>query len=196
MVVHKTHAAIWAVEEKYLKSIDVVSQEYVSPFDVGECLVDNAKVRRYHVMVSNQDDRYNVQPDLIDFRGKEPEFDYFIYIGTLMLSLKGMNVIMAMIADKNDLVLESDCLEYCKHFVYMYFELIETEMTDNQLAILEKLTVTTSALSQVSERSGRRNCSSGFSLRSILTSTFVWAYSATILGGISLFVLYKLCQWF
>ena len=102
-------------------------------------------------MVSNQDNRYYVQPDLIDLRGKEPEFDYCLYIGTLTLSLKGMNVTMAMIADKNYLLLESDCLEYCKHFVYMYFELIETEMTDDQLAIQEKLTVTTSALSQVSE---------------------------------------------
>ena len=188
LVVHNTHAAIWVVEEKYLKSIDVVSQEYVSPFDVGECLVDNAKVRRYHVVVSNQDNRYYVKPDVIDIRGKEPEFDYCLYISTLTLSLKGMNVIMAMIADKNYLLLESDCLEYCKHFVYMYFELIETEMTDNQLA--------TSVLSQVSERSGRRNRSSGFSLRSILTSTFLQAYSATVLGGISLFVLYKLRQLF
>lgn len=196
LVVHNTHAAIWAVEEKYLKSIDVVSQEYVSAFDVGECLVKDAKVRRFHVVVSDQDNRYYVQPDEIDFTGKEPEFDYCLYIGTLTLSLKGMNVIMAMIADKNYLLLESDCLEYCKHFVYIYFELIETEMTDNHLAILEKLTVTTNALSQVSERSGRRNRSSGFSLRSLLTSTFVQTYAATVLGGFSLFVLYKLRQWF
>ena len=196
LVVHNVHAAIWAVEERYLKSIDVVSQEYVSAFDVGECLVKNAKVRRFHVVVSDEDNRYYVVPDVIDFTGKEPEFDYCLYIGTLTLSLKGMNVIMAMIADRNYLLLESDCLEYCKHFVYMYFELIEMEMTDDQLAILEKLTVTTNALSKVSERSGRRNRSSGFSLRSLLMSTFVQTYAATFLGGLSLFVLYKLRQWF
>lgn len=46
---------------------------------------------------------------------------------------------MAMITDRNYLLLESDCLKYCKHFVYMYFELIETEMTDDQLAVLEKV---------------------------------------------------------
>ena len=77
----------------------------------------------------------------------------------------------------------------------MYFELIETEMTNYQLAVLEKLTVTTNALSRISEQSGRRNPSSGFSLRSLLTSTFVQTYTATVLGGFSLFVLYKLRQW-
>ena len=179
-----------------MKSINVVSQEYVSAFDVGECLVKNAKVRRFHVVVSDEDNRYYIVLDVIDFTGKESEFDYCLYIGTLTLSLKGMNVIMAMIADRNYLLLESDCLEYCKHFVYMHFELIETEMTDDQLPVLEKLTVTTSALSQVSERSGRRNRSSGFSLRSLLMSTFVQTYAATFLGGLSLFVLYKLRQLF
>ena len=77
----------------------------------------------------------------------------------------------------------------------MYFELIETEMTDDQLAVLEKLTITTNALSRISEQSGRRNRSSGFSLRSLLTNTFVQTYAASVLGGFSLFVLYKLCQW-
>ena len=66
LVVHNVHAAIWAVEEKYLKSINVVSQEYVSEFDVGECLVKDAKVRRVHVVVSDQDNRYYVIPDVID----------------------------------------------------------------------------------------------------------------------------------
>ena len=73
-VVHNVHAAIWAVEERYLKSIGVVSQEYVSAFDFGECLVKNAKVRRFHVVVSDEDNRYYVVPDVIDFTGKEPEF--------------------------------------------------------------------------------------------------------------------------
>lgn len=72
-----------------MKSIDVVSQEYVSAFDVGECLVKNAKVRRFHVVVSDEDNRYYVVPDVIDFTGKEPQFDYCLYIGTLLLSLKG-----------------------------------------------------------------------------------------------------------
>ena len=69
---------------------------------------------------------YYVVPDVIDLSRKEPEFDYCLYIDTLTLSLKGMNVIMTMIADKSYLLLQSDYLEYCKHFVYMYFELIET----------------------------------------------------------------------
>ena len=195
LVVHDTHAAIWAVEEKHLKSIDVVCQEFVSSYDVSKCLVNDAIVRRYHVVLRD-DGRYYIQPDMINLKGKNPEFDYCLYIGTLTLSLKGMNVIMAMIADKNYLLLESDCLEYCKHFVYIYFELTETEMTDDQLAVLEKLTVTTNALSQVSERSGRRNRSSGLSLRSLLTGTFMQAYVATVLGGVSLFVLYKMHQYF
>lgn len=57
-------------------------------------------MRRFHVVVSDQDNRYYVQPDVIDFRGKEPEFDYCLYVATLTLSLKGMNVVMAMIAEK------------------------------------------------------------------------------------------------
>ncbi len=195
LVVHNIHASIWAVEEKYLKNIDVLSQDYVSSYDVGECLVDDTLIQRYHVVVGS-DDRYYVMPDEINLKlGKKPEFDYCLYIGTLTLSLKGMNVIMAMIAENNYLLLQSDCLEYCKGFVYIYFELIEEDMTSDQLAVLEKLTVTTNALSQISERSGRRNQSSGFSLRSILTGTFMQVYLATVLGGVSLLVIYRLHQY-
>ena len=195
LVVHNTHAAIWAVEEQYMTSIDVVSHEPVSPFDVGECLKSDAKVRRYHVVLG-EDSRYYVQPDVINLKGKGAEFDYCLYIGTLTLSLKGLNVLMAIIADKNYLLLESDCLEYCKQFVYIYFDLIETEMTEEQVTLLEKLTVTTNALLQASERSGRRNRSSGLSLRALLESTFTQVYVASILGGVSLFVLYKVYRYF
>jgi len=103
---------------------------------------------------------------------------------------------MAIIADKNYLLLESDCLEYCKQFVYIYFDLIETEMTEEQVTLLEKLTVTTNALLQASEQSGRRNRSSGLSLRALLESTFAQVYLASILGGVSLFVLYKIYRYF
>ena len=195
LVVHNTHASIWAVEEKHLKSTDVVSANYVSPFDVSECLSDDAKVQRYHVVIDDQD-RYYVKPDIVNLQGRKPEFDYCLYIGTLTLSLKAMNVIMAMIADKNYLLLQSDCLEYCKHFVCLYFELIDEEMDEEQRQRLEKLTVTTNALSQASERSGRRNPSSGFSLRSFMTSPFVQVYAATIAGGFSLYIMYHIARHF
>ena len=195
LIVHNTHAAIWAVEEKYLKNLDVVGCEFVSPFNIGECLKDNAKIRRYHVVL-DEEDKYYVQPDVVNLAGKDPEFDYCLYIGTLTLSLKAMHVVMAMIADKNYLLLQSDCLEYCKNFVYLYFELIETEIDDDQRNRLEKLTVTTHILSQVSERSGRRNPSSGFSLRSLLLSPFVQGYLAVIAGGVSLYFLYHIAKRF
>ncbi len=194
LLVHNVHASIWAVEEKYLKTVDVVSQDYLTPYDIGECLTDDAVIQRYHVVLGS-DDRYYIQPDQVILRaGKEPDFDFCLYVGTLTLSLKALNVIMAMITEDNYLLLQSDCLEYCKSFVFMYFELIEEELSSDQLAVLEKLTVTTNALSQVSERSGRRHHSSGFSLRSLLTGTFMQAYLATVLGGVSVLALYKLYQ--
>lgn len=196
LIVHNVHASIWAVEEKYLKSIDIVGQDSLSSYDISECLTEKAVIQRYHVVVGS-DDRYYIQPDQVVLKpGKEPEFDYCLYIGTLTLSLKALDVIMAMIAEDNYLLLQSDCLEYCKSFVYMYFELIEEEVSPDQLAVLEKLTVTTNALSRVSERSGRKHHSSGFSLRSLLTGTFMQVYLATVLGGVSVLALYKLYQYF
>ena len=37
LIVHDVHAAIWAVEEKDLKNLDVVAQEYLTPYNVGQC---------------------------------------------------------------------------------------------------------------------------------------------------------------
>ncbi len=196
LIVHNVHASIWAVEEKYLKNIAVVSQDSLSPYDIGECLMDNVVIQRYHVVIGS-DDRYYIQPDQVILNpGKEPEFDYCLYIGTLTLSLKALNVILAIIAEENYLLLQSDCLEYCKSFVYMYFELIEEELSPDQLAVLEKLTVTTNALSQASERSGRRHHSSGFSLRSLLYSTFTQTFLGSVLGGVCVLTLYQLYQHF
>ena len=194
LVVHDIHAAIWAVEEQHMKCFEVVSQDYVTACDVGDCLKPSAVVRRFHVVV-REDEHYYVQTDELQFHGKEPQFDICLYVGSLTLSLRGINAIMAMIADQNYLLLESDCLEYCKQFVSIYFELIEEEISEEQSDIMEKLTVTTNALSVASERSARRNRSSGFSLRSFLTSSFVQAYLATVLGGATLFLSHKLYTW-
>ena len=137
-------------------------------------------------------DSYAVQPDeLFLSAGKRPEFDVCLYIGTLTLSLKGLDVIMAMIADKSYFLLESDCLEYSKNFVFTYFELIEQEMTYEQRATLRKLTVTTNILTQASERSGRQNWLSGFSLRSLLTSTFSQVVFGSLLAHGLAYVFYR-----
>lgn len=191
LIVHSIHASIWAVQDRYLRRQDMLDQDYVTAYDVSECLTVNAVVRRYHVVVSGES--YAVQPDELFFSaGKEPEFDVCLYIGTLTMSLKGLDVIMAMIADKSYFLLESDCLEYCKNFVYTYFELIEGEMSYEQRATLRKLTVTTNILSQVSERSGRQNWLSGLSLRSLLTSTFSQVLIAGLLSnGILILFLYR-----
>ena len=133
-----------------------------------------------------------VQADEIHLSGKEPQFDVCLYVGNLTLSLRAVKVLMAIIADKNYLLLQSDCLEYCKQFVFIYFDLIEEEVSEQQIAVLEKLTVTTNALSAASERSGRQNRSSGFSLRTVITSPFVQVYLATVLGGLTLYGLFKL----
>jgi hypothetical protein len=98
---------------------------------------------------------------------------------------------MALIAKQNYLLLQSDCLGYCKDFVMIYFDMIEEELTPEHLNVLEQLTVTTNALSAVSERSGRQNPTSGLSLRSLLTSTIVQVYIGTILGGITLYLLHR-----
>lgn len=191
LIVHDVHAAIWAVEEKDMQNLDVVAQEYLTPYEVGECLKESPVIRRFHV-VMREDEHYYVQADEVHLHGKEPQFDVCLYVGTLTLSLRALKVLMAIIADKNYLLLQSDCLDYCKQFVFIYFDLIEEEIGEQQTAVLEKLTVTTNALSVVSERSGRRNRSSGFSLRSLLTSSFVQVYLSTIFGGLTLFGLYKL----
>ena len=191
LIVHDVHAAIWAVEEKDMQNLDVVAQEYLTPYEVGECLKESPVIRRFHV-VMREDEYYYVQADEVHLHGKEPQFDVCLYVGTLTLSLRALKVLMAIIADKNYLLLQSDCLDYCKQFVFIYFDLIEEEIGEQQTAVLEKLTVTTNALSVVSERSGRRNRSSGFSLRSLLTSSFVQVYLSTIFGGLTLFGLYKL----
>lgn len=195
LVVHDIHAAIWAVEENDIRKLDVLAQEYLTSYDVGECLKASSVIHRFHVVI-RQDDHYYVQADEIYLQGKEPQFDICLYVGTLTLSLQALKVIMATIADKNYLLLQSDCLEYCKQFVYIYFDLIEEEINEQQTAVLEKLTVTTNALSAASERSGRQNRSSGFSLRSLLTSSFVQVYLATILGGMTLFGLHKIYTFF
>lgn len=195
LVVHDIHAAIWAVEDNDIAKLDVLAQEYLTAYDVGECLKASSVIRRFHVVI-RQDEHYYVQADEINLHGKEPQFDFCLYIGTLTLSLQALKVIMAMIADKNYLLLQSDCLEYCKQFVYIYFDLIEKDISEQQTAVLEKLTVTTNALSAASERSGRQNRSSGFSVRSLLTSSFVQVYLATILGGLTLFGLHKIYTFF
>ena len=148
-------------------------------------------IRRFHVVLQ-LDNHYYVQADEIHLSGKEPQFDVCLYVGTLNLSLRALKVLMAIIADKNYLLLQSDCLEYCKQFVVIYFDLIEEEVSEQQIAVLEKLTVTTNALSAASERSGRQNRSSGFSLRTVITSPFVQVYLATVLGGLTLYGLFKL----
>lgn len=195
LVVHDVHAAIWAVEEKYMKSEDVFRQELLTSYDVGECLKRSAVIRRFHVVI-RPDEHYYVQTDELQFHGKDPQFDICLYVGSLTLSLRGVNVIMAMIADKNYLLLESDCLEYCKQFVYIYFDLIEEEMSEEQVRLLEKLTVTTSALSAASERSGRQNPKYGFTLRAFLTGSFMQTYLAAVLGGLTLFLFFKLKSYF
>lgn len=195
LIVHDVHAAIWAVEEKHMENLDVIAQEFITYYDVGDCLKSTSVIHRFHVVLRS-DDHYYVQADEIKLKGKEPQFDICLYIGTLTLSLQALKVIMAMIADKNYLLLQSDCLEYCKQFVCIYFDLIEVEIDERQIAVLEKLTVTTNALSVSSERSGRQNRSSGFSLRSILTSSFVQVYLATVLGGLTLYGFNKLLHLF
>lgn len=191
LVVYDFHAAIWAVEEKQMQNLDVLEQEYLTPYDSGECLKPSSVIRRFHVVLL-QDDYFYVLADDLKLHGKEPQFDICLYVGTLTLSFRALKVIMAMIADQNYLWFQSDCLEYCKQFVKIYFDLIEEEISNEQTAILEKLTVTTNALSASSERSGRRNRSSGFSLRTFLTGQFVQVYAATVLGGLTLFGAYKL----
>ena len=191
LVVHNTHASIWAVEEKHLSTFNMLDQEYLSPYDVSECIKSTAEIHRFHVVIRSEDNCYYVQADTLNFLGKQPEFDISLYVGTLTFSLRGIKVIMAMIAKQKYLLLQSDCLDYCKHFIMIYFDMIEEEMNPDQLKILEHLTVTTNALSAASERSGRQNPTSGWSMRSFLTSPIVQVYIGTVLGGISLYFLHE-----
>jgi hypothetical protein len=190
LVVHSTHASIWVIEEKHLGTVDMIDQDYLTAYDVSECIKPSSIVHRFHVVIRS-DNRYYVQTDELNFRGKQPEFDICLYVGTLSLSLRGVKVVMAMIAKQNYLLLQSDCLGYCKDFVMIYFDMIEEELTPEHLNVLEQLTVTTNALSAVSERSGRQNPTSGLSLRSLLTSTIAQVYIGTILGGITLYLLHQ-----
>ena len=190
LVVHNTHAAIWAIEEKHLSTVEMINQDYLTPYDVSECITINSLIHRFHVVI-REDCRYYVQNDELNFHGRQPEFDVCLYVGTITLSLRGIRVIMAMIAKENYLLLQSDCLGYCKDFVMIYFDMIEEKLTPDHVKTLEALTVTTNALSAASERSGRQNPTSGWSLRSLLTSTIVQVYIGTVLGGITLFLLHR-----
>ena len=191
LVVHNVHAAIWAIEEKHLSTIDVVGQDFLTPYDVNACLKPDSIVHRFHVVL-RKDQQYYVQADNLSFLGKEPVFDVCIYVGTLTLSLRAVKATMALIARQNYLLLQSDCLGYCKDFVLMYFDMIEEQMSREQVKILDSLTVMTNALSAASERSGRQNASSGWSLRSFLTSSLVQGYIGTLLGGLTLYLLHKM----
>ena len=190
LVIHSTHASIWAIKEKHLAIVSMINQDYLTFYDVSECLKPTSIVHRFHVVI-RADDRYYVLADKLNLRGKQPEFDICLYVGTLTMSLQGINVIMAMTAKENYLLLQSDCLGYCKDFVMIYFDMIEEELTPKHVKVLEHLTVTTNALSAASERSGRQNPKSGWSLRSILTSTLVQVYIGAVLGGISLYFIYQ-----
>lgn len=99
LIVHDVHAAIWAVEEKDLKNLDVVAQEYLTPYNVGQCLISTSIIRRFHVVL-RPDNHYYVQADEIHLSGKEPQFDVCLYVGNLTLSLRAVKVLMAIIADK------------------------------------------------------------------------------------------------
>ena len=191
LIINNLHASVWAVEGKFLKSHQVVDQDYITAFDVNDCLKETATIRRYHIILC--DDKYYAQADEVYIKqGKPAEFDICLYIGTITTCLKGLDVIMVMIADKTYLLLETDCLEYCKNFVATYFELIEEEMTYEQKATLRKLTVTNNILSQISERSGRQHWLSGLSLRSMLISPFTQTFLATIIAnGIIIFFVIK-----
>ena len=131
LVVYHHHAAIWAVEEKHMRNLYVLEQEYLTPYDSGECLKASSVIRRFHVVLL-QDDYFYVLADDLELDGKEPQFDTCLYVGTLTLSFRALKVIMAMIADQNYLLFQSDCLEYCKQFVKIYFDLIEEEISNKQ----------------------------------------------------------------
>ena len=190
LVVHNTHASIWAIEEKHLTKIDMIEQDYLTFYDVNECIKPSSIAHRFHVVL-RQDDRYYVETDELNFlgKGKKAEYDICLYVGTLTLSLRGIKVIMAMIARENYLLLQSDCLGYCKDFVMIYFDLIEEEVSPQYVKVLERLTVTTNALSAASERAGRQNPKSGWSLRTVLTSTFAQTYFGIMLAGVTLYLL-------
>ncbi|KAK6188128.1 hypothetical protein SNE40_004378 [Patella caerulea] len=180
ILIKDIHASIWAVKDSDLKNVStLVSRKFVSPCPIEQFLISPSTVRRYHVVFEEQTDRYLVQVDTPYIT--QAKYDICLYIGTLTISQKALDVIMASIADKTYLLLQSDCLEYCKHFVYLYFELIEEEMDRDQKKLLEKLTVTTSVVSRVGERSSRQHPSSGFSMRSFLTSTFFQVFVGSVL---------------
>ena len=187
LVVHNTHASIWAIEKKHLTKIDMIDQDYLTFYDVNNCIKPDSTAHRFHVVL-RQDDRYYVETDELNFLGKKAEYDKSLYVGTLTLSLRGIKVLMAMIA-RHYLLLQSDSLGYCKDFVMIYFDLIEEEVSPEYLKVLERLTVTTNALSAVSERAGRQNPKSGWSLRTVLTSTFAQTYFGIMLAGVTLYLL-------
>lgn len=190
LVVHNTHAAVWAVTDQYLKNVvGLVSKRFVTNVDIKEYIQPSCSIRRYHVVYDAQSDRFYVQVDSLVL--SSPVYDTCLYIGTLTVPRRSLDVIMATLAEKTYLLLASDCLEYCKQFVRLYFELIEEEMTSEQRDVIDALTVTTSYVSQASERSGRRNRSSGFSLRSVLTSTFFHTFVAVSASNVLLLFLWR-----
>ena len=193
LVVHNTHASIWAIEEKHLDKVDMIDQDYLTFYDVNECIKPSSIAYRFHVVLK-EDDRYYVEMDELNFLGKKAEHDICLYVGTLTLSLRAIKVIMAMIAQENYLLLQSDCLGYCKDFVLIYFDMIEQEVSPEYLKVLERLTVTTNALSAASERAGRQNPKSGSSLRTVLGSTFAQIYFGIVFAGITLYLLNQLVK--
>ena len=182
LIVHNEDASIWAVEEKHLSTVNMVDQEHLSHYNVSECIESTAEIHRFRLVIRSEDNCYYVQADTLNFRGKHPEFDVSLYIGTHTMSLREIKVIMAIIiARQKCLLLQSDCLDYCKQFVMIYFNMIEEEMSPNQLKVLEDLTVTINTMSKsnVSERNRRQNSTMG----SLFTSQMVLFAVVTVLCG-------------
>lgn len=170
IVVKDKQSALWAIRDSELSRVqDIVANGDVWPCDLESSMEENCLIRRYHVVYSQDSDSYFVRSDKLTLTS--PKYDVCLYVGTLTISERALDVLMASLADKTYLLLVSDCLEYCKTFVYKYFEMTSNTMDKEQKELLEKLTVMTIFMSQLSEKSGRKYYLSGTVIRSFLTSS-------------------------
>lgn len=137
LVAREGHAAILAVDEQEMNYCGVTEQKVLSPYDVRDCLKRDAVVRRFHVVMQEYGHNY-VQTDVLTFLEEELQYCSSLYVGTLEISLTGLKVLMAIVADQAELVVESDCLKYCEQFLPIYYGLIGENVS--QSTIEEEMT--------------------------------------------------------
>ena len=141
LVIFKGRYSIWVVDAKDLKTVLMMQQVSLTPYDISNCFKQGAVVQRFRV-TRKREQRF-IKAD--ELPGIEAEFSKCLYIGTLNLSLREIKVIVLHLA-MEILVDGSDPLDYFEEFVRTQFDIGDhrKKLTPEQKAVFERLRTTSS----------------------------------------------------